>query len=120
MVSHDPQRSMRHRDVPPAAVACLYIDMKTHLPTVDLTDNTQSAGRVLGDEPSPLIDVGALAERLGVEVRFVRRLVDERRIPFYKVGKHVRFDSADVAQWIADRRVAPSGAGRFVREHRSR
>ena len=71
------------------------------------------------DAYGPLIDVGALAERLGVDVRFVRRLVDERRIPFYKVGKHVRFDPTDIDEWIADRRVAASGAGQSGREHRS-
>ena len=29
----------------------------------------------------PLVDVDGLATRLGVTVRFVRRLVEERRIP---------------------------------------
>ncbi|MCB1001755.1 MAG: excisionase family DNA-binding protein [Acidimicrobiales bacterium] len=39
-----------------------------------------------------MLDVVGLAARLGVTERFVRRLVHERRIPFYKVGSLVRFD----------------------------
>ena len=52
-----------------------------------------------------LIDIAALADRLGVSERFVRRLVAERRLPFFKVGKFIRFDSNDIDRWIATRRV---------------
>ena len=55
-----------------------------------------------------LWDAGCLAEALGVEVRFVRRLVAERRIPFVKVGRYVRFEPAQVAAWIDRHRVAPN------------
>lgn len=34
-----------------------------------------------------LVDIGSMAEHLGVEVRHVRRLVAERRIPFIKWGR---------------------------------
>ena len=52
-----------------------------------------------------LLDIAALAERLGVTERFVRRLVAERRIPFLKIGKFIRFEPADVAAWIDQQRV---------------
>ncbi len=55
-----------------------------------------------------LLDVLDLAARLGVTERFIRRLVHERRIPFYKVGHLVRFDAADVDQWLARGRVEPA------------
>jgi excisionase family DNA binding protein len=51
-----------------------------------------------------LIDVEAVARRLGVTVRFVRRLVFERRIAYVKVGRHVRFEPAVVERWIAEAR----------------
>lgn len=54
-----------------------------------------------------MLDVVGLAARLGVTERFVRRLVHERRIPFYKVGSLVRFDVVDVEQWLATHRVVP-------------
>jgi excisionase family DNA binding protein len=52
-----------------------------------------------------LLTMDDLAERLGVSHRHVRRLVDERRIPFLKVGKFVRFDPAEVAKWLRSTRV---------------
>ena len=58
-----------------------------------------------------LIDSEAQASWLGVEIVFVRRLVAERRIPFLKVGKFVRFDPDEVAKWIDDQRIAAVRAG---------
>lgn len=54
-----------------------------------------------------LLTVAELALVLKVEVRFVRRLVAERRIRFTKVGKYVRFYRGDVAQFVAAGRVEP-------------
>jgi excisionase family DNA binding protein len=45
------------------------------------------------------------ADRLGTSLRFVRRLVFERRIPFIKVGRHVRIASSDLDAFIAAGRV---------------
>jgi excisionase family DNA binding protein len=45
------------------------------------------------------------ADQLGTSIRFVRRLVAERRIPFFHIGKHVRFLSTDVEEFIAAGRV---------------
>jgi excisionase family DNA binding protein len=45
------------------------------------------------------------ANQLGTSIRFVRRLVAERRIPFFHIGKHVRFLSTDIEEFIAAGRV---------------
>lgn len=56
--------------------------------------------------PEPaLVDIETAARRLGVDVRFMRRLVFEKRLPYYKVGKFVRFDPADIETWLGERRV---------------
>ncbi len=55
----------------------------------------------------PLIDVEAAAERMNVTPRFVRRLVTERRVPYFKVGKFIRFDPVELENWLADCRVEP-------------
>jgi excisionase family DNA binding protein len=55
-----------------------------------------------------LLGVLEVAERLGTSERFVRRLVSERRVPFHKVGKFVRFDPEDIDIWLADHRVEPN------------
>jgi len=75
-------------------------------PLVDMGAPTR-ASQVTQPHPDPvgLLDVAEVAARLGVTVRFVRRLVAERRIPYVKVGKFVRFDPAEVEQWIDDHRV---------------
>lgn len=57
---------------------------------------------------APLIDIDQAAERLGVTVRFMRRLIDERRIPYHKIGKYVRFDPADIDHFAIQGRVEPA------------
>jgi excisionase family DNA binding protein len=52
-----------------------------------------------------LLTIDQLAQRLGVTVRHVRRLVAEKRVPYYKVGRLVRFDPAEITDWLATRRV---------------
>ena len=47
-----------------------------------------------------LIDLPAVAERLGVNQRHIRRLVAERRIPFLKWGHLLRFDPDEIEAWI--------------------
>ena len=51
-----------------------------------------------------LIDLPALAERLGVNHRHIRRLVAERRVPFVKWGHLLRFDPEEIEAWIDDAR----------------
>jgi excisionase family DNA binding protein len=63
-----------------------------------------------------LLSLQEAADRLGTSLRFVRRLVFERRIPFIKVGRHVRIAASDLDAFIAAGRVeagsVPSSARR--------
>jgi excisionase family DNA binding protein len=52
-----------------------------------------------------LLSVEQAAERLGTSVRFVRRLVFQRRIAYVKVGRYVRIAARDLDAFIAARRV---------------
>jgi excisionase family DNA binding protein len=58
------------------------------------------AGRLLKPEEA--------AERLNVSLRFIRRLCHERRLPYTKVGKFVRFDADELEAWITAQRVEPA------------
>lgn len=49
---------------------------------------------------SNLLDISAAATALGVPPRMVRRLVEQRRIRVYKVGKHVRIAQSDIADYL--------------------
>ena len=67
-----------------------------------------SVGR--GDsELDTLLSIEQAAERLGTSVRFVRRLVFERRIAYMKLGRHVRIDPDDLDAFIAAGRVEAGG-----------
>lgn len=77
--------------------------------TADEADERKRQRRRRSDPRSvALIGVGELAERLGTTERFVRRLVTERRVPFHKVGKYVRFDPVDIDEWLVAHRVEAS------------
>jgi excisionase family DNA binding protein len=52
----------------------------------------------------PLMDLPAVAERLGVNQRHIRRLVAEKRIPFLKWGHLLRFDPDEIDAWLDDAR----------------
>lgn len=54
-----------------------------------------------------VIGIEDAAVYLSVPVRFVRRLVFERRIRFYKVGKYVRFEKADLDAFLDAEAVEP-------------
>ena len=60
---------------------------------------------MVAPSPTDLLDIDTAAKRLAVPERFMRRLVAERRIPYLKVGKYIRFDPADLDDWLADCRV---------------
>ncbi|PGH49548.1 helix-turn-helix domain-containing protein [Streptomyces sp. Ru87] len=52
-----------------------------------------------------LLTVEEAAERLGTGVRFVRRLITERRIRYVKLGRPVRIPESAVAAYIGERTV---------------
>lgn len=70
------------------------------------------------DRAEQLLNVDGVARRLNVTVRYVRRLVAERRIAYIKVGHLVRFDPSDVEAWIARSRVDDAEAP--AKQHRRR
>ncbi len=55
--------------------------------------------------PDELLTIQQAAERLNVPVRFIRRLVAERRIAFHKVGRYVRFRESDLTAFLDAARV---------------
>lgn len=55
-----------------------------------------------------LVDIAWVAERLDVTVRHVRRLVQEKRVPFIKWGHLLRFDPDEIERWIDAARRPPA------------
>ncbi|MEU2052994.1 helix-turn-helix domain-containing protein [Streptomyces bungoensis] len=54
-----------------------------------------------------LLTVQEVAERFGTGVRFPRRLIEERRITFVKIGRHVRIPESAVTAFVAANTVEP-------------
>jgi excisionase family DNA binding protein len=61
-----------------------------------------------------LLSVDQAAERLGTSVRFVRRLIAERRIAYVKLGRHVRIAAEDLEAFIEAGRVEGGAARKAV------
>ena len=52
-----------------------------------------------------LYDVAQVASMLDVTEGFVRRLVARHRIPFFKIGKFIRFDPNEIGLWLETHRA---------------
>lgn len=59
-----------------------------------------------------LISVGELAKRLSVPPVTVYAWARRGQIPYYKVGKCVRFDETEIQAWLQNCKQGPG-----VREH---
>ena len=62
------------------------------------------------------LNVEQAAEYLNTSVRFVRRLIAERRIAFHKVGVHVRLSVDDLEAFVQAGRVEPITRARVARD----
>lgn len=81
------------------------------LPLLNLTDQPARppADRAKrSDKREPLMNIAEVADRLGVSVRHIRRLVDERRIPFVKWSHLLRFDPGEIEAWLDTARWRPA------------
>jgi excisionase family DNA binding protein len=59
-------------------------------------------------EPGPtleLLTIPEVAKLLKISVTSVRRLQQQRRIPFFKVGGGIRFTRSDIDAYLQKRRV---------------
>jgi excisionase family DNA binding protein len=65
---------------------------------------------------SELLDIDDVAALLFTTTRHVRRMVFERRIPYVKVGRFVRFVPDDLIHWLEHQKVQAE----FSTSHRRR
>jgi excisionase family DNA binding protein len=56
-----------------------------------------------------LLTIEEAADCLCTSVRFVRRLIAERRITYVKLGRHVRIAEHDLINFVATARVEAGG-----------
>ena len=61
-------------------------------------------------KPLPhLLTIEELADHLGVTVRHIRRLIAEKRVPYVKWRRFIRFDPDEIARWLDDARHPEGG-----------
>ena len=61
-----------------------------------------TAIEAFGELPDRLLTIEEVAEFLNTTERHVRRLVNERRIPFLKICRKLRFHKAALWRWLND------------------
>ena len=61
------------------------------------------------------LSVAEAANYMNVTERYVRRLIAERRVPFLKIGRHVRLRPEDLDVYLDGCRVEPMRAHPFAR-----
>jgi excisionase family DNA binding protein len=62
------------------------------------------------DNPRRLIDIKSAAAYTGLSVHTVYTMVSQRRIPYVKVGRLVKFDLVLLDAWIKQNTVMPMRA----------
>jgi excisionase family DNA binding protein len=66
-----------------------------------------------------LLNVEEAADRIGMSARYVRRLIAERRIVFYRIGRSIRLDPADLTALVESSRVEPISSASVWKEVRT-
>jgi excisionase family DNA binding protein len=57
------------------------------------------------DQTAGLLTITEVAEFLRISIPTVRRLIEQRQIPFLKVGGSIRFTRSDIDAYLQKRRV---------------
>jgi|YelNatPaOPRAMG01_1025707.scaffolds.fasta_scaffold638782_1 putative molybdopterin biosynthesis protein len=52
-----------------------------------------------------LLTIKEASEYLGISVKGLYNMVNRRELPFYKIGKRVRFDMKQLDEWIEKHKV---------------
>jgi excisionase family DNA binding protein len=71
-----------------------------------------------GPSPAALLTYQQLAAWLNDNVRHLRHLVNQKRIPYVKVGHFVRFDEREILEWLDNNRHGGWAASRQNRDVR--
>lgn len=66
-----------------------------------------------------VLTVDQAAERMNMSVRYVRRLVADRRIAYHRIGRSIRLTATDVDAHLAAGRVEPLTTSEVWRDLRS-
>ena len=52
-----------------------------------------------------LLNINELSTELKISISGLYQMVSQRRIPFVKIGRSVRFDSDEIRKWLAKQKI---------------
>lgn len=82
---------------------CLNIRKVSQDSKLTLGEKTNNMNEIC--DPVELISIPILSRMLGVPVKTIRAWVYKREIPYYKLGKLVRFNLKDIKVWVESKKV---------------
>jgi excisionase family DNA binding protein len=65
------------------------------------------------DSTIELLTISDVSSMLNISESGVRRLIDKRHLPFFKVMKSVRFSREDVSSYLSENRIEPIGLNKY-------
>jgi excisionase family DNA binding protein len=71
---------------------------------VDQTQKADKPDKVVTPWKPKMVTPEELMVYLTVSRVWVYKAVRERRIPFYHIGRHIRFDPDEITSWLAERK----------------
>jgi len=78
----------------------LHVHAMSHFQAILLLQASEGEEILMRLLPNNLVDVRALSEMLSVKQGTIYKWVAEGRIPYYRLGRLVRFDPAEVMAWV--------------------
>ena len=54
-----------------------------------------------------MLDIHELAGELKISESGIYQWVNQRKIPFVRIGRCLRFDSEDIQKWLKEKKVEP-------------
>ena len=58
-----------------------------------------------------LVTIKEVSEMLNVRPSWIRSAIFKKEIPYIKIGNHVRFEEADLLEWIERSKIKRRGEG---------
>lgn len=56
-------------------------------------------------QPRPLLNLVQMAERLGVSKHTLYRWVEEKQLPYLRIGRQLRFEPDAIDAWLESRKI---------------
>lgn len=69
--------------------------------------------------PKKLLTIDQVAEMFIVSKPTVYRMVQSRILPFYRIGRHLRFDEGEILDYLERQRVSPIEERFYIASHKA-